>query len=109
MQEKARQPVHLNDGNFRAVIEKEPLVLVDFYAEWCYPCRVIAPEVEALAAKYEKLLVGKLNVDENQRVAAEYRVLNIPTLVLFKDGREVERIIGAVPRAVIEEKIKPHL
>lgn len=109
MQEKAKRPVNLSDGNFKEAIQNNPLVLVDFYADWCHPCQMIAPEIDALASSYQKLLVAKLNVDENQQTAREYGVMSIPTLILFKEGKEVERIIGAVPRSAIEEKIKPYL
>lgn len=104
------EPIHLSDANFKATVEAKPLILVDFYADWCHPCRMISPEVEALAKEYDgKLIVGKLNVDENRKTATEYQVMSIPTLVLFKEGKAVERIVGAVPRSFIEDKIKPHL
>ncbi len=109
MQEKAKRPVHLSDGNFKETIKNNSLVLVDFYADWCHPCQMIAPEIEALASSLEGVVVAKLNVDENQQTAREYGVMSIPTLILFKEGKEVDRIIGAVPRSAIEEKIKPFL
>lgn len=109
MQEKAKGPVHLSDGNFKETIQNSPLVLVDFYADWCHPCQMIAPEIEALASSLQDVVVAKLNVDENQQTAREFGVMSIPTLILFKEGKEVERIIGAVPRSAIEEKIKPFL
>lgn len=106
----SKGPLHLSDSNFGATVGKNPLVLVDFFAEWCHPCHMIAPVVESLAADYNgKLVVGKLNVDENQRTAAQFQVMSIPTLILFKSGKAVERIVGAVPREFIEGKIKPHL
>ena len=109
MQEKAKHPVHLSDGNFKETIKNNSLVLVDFYADWCHPCQMIAPEIEALASSLDGIVVAKLNVDENQQTAREYGVMSIPTLILFKEGKEVDRIIGAVPRSAIEEKIKPFL
>jgi thioredoxin 1 len=109
MQEKAKHPVHLSDGNFKETIQTNSVVLVDFFADWCHPCQMIAPEIDALASAHQDLLVGKLNVDENQQTAREYGVMSIPTLILFKEGKEVERIIGAVPRSAIEDKIKPFL
>lgn len=114
LQEKAnaaqKEPVHLTDATFQATVEDNPMVLVDFFAEWCHPCHMVAPVIEAVAADYNgKLVVGKLNVDENQKTAGQFQVMSIPTLILFKDGRAVERIVGAVPREVIEEKIKSHL
>ncbi len=109
MQEKAIRPVHLSDGNFKETIKGNRLVLIDFYADWCHPCQMIAPEIEALASSLQGVVVAKLNVDENQQTAREYGVMSIPTLILFKDGKEVERIIGAVPRSSIEEKIRAYL
>jgi thioredoxin 1 len=116
LQEKAegkvasKVPVYLTDDNFQATVEGNPLVLVDFFAEWCHPCHMVAPVIEALAADYNgKLLIGKLNIDENQKTAGQLQVMSIPTLVLFKGGKAVERIVGAVPRDYIEEKIKSHL
>ncbi len=101
----------LTDDNFASeVIEAGRTALVDFWAEWCGPCRMVAPVVEEIAKDLEgKLKVGKLNVDEAQNTAAKYNIMSIPTLVIFKGGEEVERIIGALPRAAIEEKITPHL
>jgi len=102
--------VYLTDANFQTTIEGNQLVLVDFFAEWCHPCHIIAPVVEALAADYDgKLVVGKLNIDENRGTAGQLQVMSIPTLILFKDGKAVERIVGAVPRDYIEEKLKSHL
>lgn len=101
----------LTDDNFASeVIEAGRTVLVDFWAEWCGPCRMVAPVVEEIAKDLEgKLKVGKLNVDEAQNTAAKYNIMSIPTLVVFKGGEEVERIIGSLPRAAIDEKIAPHL
>ncbi len=101
----------LTDDNFASeVIEAGRTALVDFWAEWCGPCRMVAPVVEEIAKDFEgKLKVGKLNVDEAQNTAAKYNIMSIPTLVVFKGGEEVERIIGALPRAAIDEKIAPHL
>jgi len=102
--------LQLTDENFDAELEKNPLVLVDFWAAWCAPCRIIDPVVKELAKDYDgKLTVGKLNVDENQGVAAKFQIMSIPTLLLFKDGTAVDKIIGAVPKSHLEEKITPHL
>ncbi len=88
---------------------KEP-VLVDFWAAWCGPCRVIAPSVEEIATEYSgRLKVVKLDVDENMEVSARYGIQSIPTLLLFKDGQPVERLIGAYPKPMILSKIQRHL
>ena len=88
----------LNDGTFNDAISAEKPVLVDFWAEWCGPCRVIAPVLEELASEYDSFNIGKLNVDHNPQTAATHDVMSIPTLILFKDGVEKKRIIGAVPK-----------
>jgi len=88
------------------VLQSTPPVLVDFWADWCAPCKVIAPIVEELAREYEgRLKVMKLDVDANPRTASAYRVQSIPTVLLFKDGEPAERIVGAVPKQVIADKL----
>ncbi|MGE5552569.1 MAG: thioredoxin [Betaproteobacteria bacterium] len=101
-------PVTLTDATFAAeVVEcRETPVLVDFWASWCLPCRAIAPLVEELAVEYEgRLKVGKLNVDENPQTAAAYGIMSIPTLVLFKDGEPVDRIVGAQPKGTLTKHL----
>lgn len=89
----------LNDGTFNDVISGERPILVDFWAEWCAPCRVIAPVLEEIAQEQDGLDIGKLNVDHNPQTAATHDVMSIPTLILFKDGVEKRRIVGAMPKA----------
>ncbi|MEM2953588.1 MAG: thioredoxin [Candidatus Bathyarchaeia archaeon] len=102
--------VHVTDSNFKDIVSKNPLVLVDFWAEWCMPCRMIAPIVEDLAKEYAgKILVGKLNVDENPDTAERFHVFSIPTLLIMKNGAEVDRIIGYVSKSQIEACLKKHL
>lgn len=95
------------DTNFETeVLQSDVPVLVDFWATWCAPCKIIAPHVEALAAEYAgKAKVGKVNVDEARGVAQRFGVISIPTLILFKDGKAVDQIVGAVPRANIQGMI----
>lgn len=99
----------LNDQNFEDEVVKSDIpVLIDFWAEWCAPCRMIAPIVEELAAEYDgKIKVGKLDVDNNPQVSMNYGIRSIPTLLIFKDGNPVEQITGAVPKKVIIDKITP--
>jgi thioredoxin 1 len=100
----------VTDSNFQAeVIESADPVLVDFWAPWCGPCRVIAPHLEELNEEQANLRVVKLNVDENQQTAAQYEVLSIPTLILFKNGQVAKRVIGALPKRRLEAEIAPEL
>ena len=103
--------IEFTDDNWKSeVLESEVPVLVDFWAPWCGPCRAIAPHVEAVAEAYAgKVKVGKLNIDDHQRPAQEYGVRGIPTLILFKDGKVADQIVGAVGREKIEAMIEKAL
>ncbi len=104
------KPIEVNDSNFGEIVKKYPVVVVDCWAEWCMPCRMIAPIVEDLAKDYVgKVVFGKLNVDYNQEVPAQYGIMGIPTLLIFKNGEYVDRIVGAAPRRMLEAKIKQYL
>ncbi len=106
----AGNAIALTDATFDAEVLKSPIpVLVDFWATWCGPCMRIAPIIEELAAENAgRIKVGKVDVDENQEKAAEYGVQSIPTLILFKNGEMVERIVGGVPKRVLQEAIDKH-
>ena len=99
---------NVNDTNFQAeVLEADKPVLVDFWAPWCGPCRVVAPVLEEIAAEQaDKLRVVKLNVDDNQRTAAQYGVMSIPTMIVFKHGQPAKTIVGAYPKRKLEQELE---
>jgi thioredoxin 2 len=102
------QPVTVTDATFATEVERSPLpVLLDMWAPWCGPCRMVGPVVEELAREMAgRLRVAKLNVDENPATAARFHVQSIPTLLVLKDGREIERIVGAQPKAAIVQRLQ---
>ena len=101
----------VTDDNFATEIEQaDGLAMVDFWAAWCGPCRMVAPIVEQLANEYEgKVKIAKLDVDANQRVASRFNVRSIPSMLFFKDGKLVDTVIGAVPKPALEKKINEHI
>ena len=101
----------VTDTSFETEVEKSTgVVLVDFWATWCGPCKMIAPLVEQIASENEgKITVGKLDVDANVQTAQKYGVMSIPTLILFKNGKPVERLVGYQPKERLMSKIRPHL
>ena len=104
------KPVKVTDATFKETIQNHPLVVVDCWAPWCGPCHMVAPVIEEMARDYAgRILFGKLNVDENREVATQYQIMGIPTLLVFKNGKLVDRIVGAMPRQMLEPKITRYL
>jgi thioredoxin 1 len=104
------KPVEMTDATFKKMIQNYSLVVVDCWAPWCGPCHMVAPVIEELARDYAgKILFGKLNVDKNRDIISQYEIMSIPTLLVFKNGKLVDRIVGAMPRQMLEPKITSHL
>ncbi|TET21064.1 thioredoxin [Candidatus Bathyarchaeota archaeon] len=104
------KPIEVTDVTFKETIQNHSLVVVDCWAAWCAPCRMVAPIIDEMARDYAgKILFGKLNVDENRQVATQYEIMSIPTLLVFKNGQLVDRVVGAMPRQMLEPKITRYL
>ena len=104
------EPIIVTDDEFKETVQKYPLVVVDCWAPWCGPCVMVAPIVEELAKEHQgKIVFGKLNTDENQETMKEYNIMSIPTLLIFKNGKFVDRSVGALPRDELEQMITKHL
>ena len=103
-------PVTLNDKNFSDIIEKYPLVVVDFWASWCGPCKMMEPVIENMAKKYSgKVVFGKMNVDKNKRIPSRYQISSIPTLMIFKNGKIVDKIVGATRENQLSKKLEKYI
>ncbi|MDR0614050.1 MAG: thioredoxin [Dysgonamonadaceae bacterium] len=97
----------ITSANFKTLAEGDKPLVVDFWAEWCGPCRMVGPIIEELAQEYEgRVVVGKVNVDENDDLAGEFEIRSIPTILFFKNGEIVDRYVGAAPKSLLEEKLK---
>jgi thioredoxin 1 len=105
-----KEPLDLDDSNFTQTINKFPLLLVDFWAPWCGPCRMMSPIIDQVGKEYiGKLVVGKVNVDENPNISSQFGISSIPTLILFKRGQAVNNIIGSVSKSRIDEMVRTHI
>lgn len=103
-------PIKLTDGNFREMVQDYPLVVVDLWAGWCAPCRAMEPVIEELAEKYSgKIVFGKLNIDQNPKTPRKFQVSGIPTLLVFKDGELVDRIVGMVTQPRLKLRLEKYL
>lgn len=99
--------VEATDANFNELINSDKPVLVDFWAEWCGPCKMIGPVVEQLAGEYEgRAIIAKMDVDQNSQVPGQFGIRSIPTLMVFKNGQLIDKVIGAVPKNVLEQKLQ---
>lgn len=106
----ADKPIHVTDAEFDKFVKENAYVVVDFWAEWCAPCRMIAPTIEELAKKYDgQVTFGKVNSDENPKTVQQFMIMGIPTLLFFKGGKLVDQVVGAMPKAPLEARVQKHL
>ena len=109
-QEILDKPIIITDDTFDNVIQKYKLLVIDCWAEWCGPCRMVGPVIDELAKDYAgKIVFGKINVDENRTIPMKFQIMSIPTILIFKDGNLVDKIIGALPKPKLESRIKQYL
>jgi len=105
-----KEPIEVTDENFIELLERYPLLVVDCWASWCMPCKLVEPVIKELSKEYAgKVVFGKLNVDENKELAMKFGIMSIPTMLFFKEAKAVDTVIGAVPKEHIEAKILPYL
>ncbi len=103
-------PIIVTDADFGETIKTHTLIVIDCWAAWCGPCRMITPIIEELAEEYAgKIVFGKLNVDENPQTATRYNIMGIPTLLIMKNGEEIDRIVGVAPKTALENKLKQYM
>lgn len=103
--EASRKPVEVTDATFSEFVSKNRIAVLDCWAAWCGPCRMLSPIIEQLAGERQDVVFGKLDVDRNSKVAMKFEIMSIPTLLYFKDGKLVDRTLGALPRKMIEERL----
>lgn len=108
--DKISTPIKVTDDNFEGIVGKYPLIVIDCWAVWCGPCRMLAPVIDELAKEHAgELVFGKLNVDENPHTATRFNVMSVPTMLIMKNGEEADRIVGALPKPTIQQKIRDHI
>ena len=101
-----KEPITLTNSNFKNEVSKYPILLIDFWAPWCGPCRMISPMIEQLAREYTgKVVFGKVNIDENRMITQSFGIQSIPTMIIFKNGKAVDIIVGAIPKAQLETRL----
>jgi len=101
--------INVTDADFQDTLQNNNLVLVDFWAPWCGPCRMVAPVLEEIASENSNVVIAKMNTDENPNTASQHGIMSIPTMMIFKNGELVDRLVGALPKPAIMEKLQPHL
>ena len=101
--------INVTDADFQDTLQNNNLVLVDFWAPWCGPCRMVAPVLEEIASENSNVVIAKMNTDENPNTASQHGIMSIPTMMIFKNGELVDRLVGALPKPAIMEKLEPHL
>lgn len=107
MMKELKKPVEVTNTNFNNFITKKKYAMIDCWAAWCMPCRIVGPSIEKIAEEYgDTVAVGKLNVDGDREIAMKFGIMSIPTILFFKDGQLVDKVVGAVPKHVLEEKLK---
>jgi len=106
---KINKPIKLNFKNFNDIINSNEIVVVDFYADWCRPCKIMEPIIEELANKYQNIIFGKINVDEEIELSQNFNIMSIPTFIIFKKGKPVHKIIGAFPKYEFERILNMYL
>ncbi|ODS43095.1 MAG: thioredoxin [Candidatus Altiarchaeales archaeon IMC4] len=105
-----KKPIKLTDGDFAAAVKKYPLIVVDFWAAWCGPCKMVAPVIDELSKELSgKVVFGKVNIDEDREIAGQLGIMSIPTLVVFKGGVAVDKIVGALPKEQLLLKLNAYL
>jgi thioredoxin 1 len=110
VKDRNMEPIHVTDANFSEITHKHVLALIDCWAPWCGPCQALGPTIEQLATEYEgKVFIGKLNVDENPQIAEQFQIYSIPTMLIMKNGKEVDRLVGLCPKNHIETALKKHI
>jgi thioredoxin 1 len=104
------KPIELTDATFNEAVKKYPLIIIDCWANWCMPCRMLSPIIDSLAKKYSgRIVFGKVNIEENQSIALKYGIFSIPNMLVFKKGKMIDSIIGAMPEHTLESRIKQYL